>query len=95
MVHFITFSWVILPKFLLLSLSTVLIYVFIRFLPEARKCDFFARHNAGELVAGGFVAGWFAGGLAGGLVAGSPRNPRITIVHFVVQSAFRARMSIL
>ena len=30
---------------MLLLLSIVLIYIFIRFLPEARKCDFFARHN--------------------------------------------------
>ena len=55
MVHFITFSSVVLPKFLLLSLSTVLIYVFIRFLPEARKCDFFARHNGRVFGADGGV----------------------------------------
>ena len=32
-------------KSLLLLLS---IFLFIRFLPEARKCDFFARRNAGD-----------------------------------------------
>jgi hypothetical protein len=44
MVHFITFSGDLVPKYLLLLLSTVLIYV-LPLSTKARKRDFFARRN--------------------------------------------------
>jgi len=37
--HWNPFWCINIPKCLLLLLSIVLIYVFMRFLPEARKCD--------------------------------------------------------
>ncbi len=52
MVHFITFSWVFLPKYLLLFSSNVLIYVFIQLSTKARKRDFFARHNTIKCLSG-------------------------------------------
>jgi len=42
-------------KSLLLLLSSFLIYVFIRVLPEARKCDFFAHHSVYDALQHGLV----------------------------------------
>jgi hypothetical protein len=45
MVQKITFLGGLLPKSLLLLLSSFLIYVFMPLSTEARKCDLFARHS--------------------------------------------------